>query len=346
MSSSAPKAVAVESAFERIYRHRQWGGDGSNSSFSGSGSSLGETRALCDLLATVVGWAALQRSQPVLPDGHENPKAVPVFNEPMRVSLLDAGMGDFFWMPTCLPRLAAALPAGGTLLYRGVDASQTAIDVARARLPAVHAQLRDSLSAGRRVDLLPFKRIDLAADGQLARAGASDAIDVILSNDALMHLPNRLVLRALRGFNAVTSARYLVTNRVPGSQWRALTDASYSSWSKGRRRPMLPGDWSPVDISEPPFNVTGRIGCTWACPVEPPTTTTTATKGHGKAGRSATATAPSSAAAAAKELCANTYPGGAFIEHVNHAAKKVPRPEQNCVYSMPLAGLPVGDDVQ
>ena len=84
-----------ERAFDSIYKHRTWGGDGTTTSLSGSGSSLTESKNLCTLL---VSWVALA-----------------VRKQEAELSFLDAGMGDWFWMAECLPKMVRALPQGDRL---------------------------------------------------------------------------------------------------------------------------------------------------------------------------------------------------------------------------------------
>lgn len=213
--------------FDDIYTHGKWGGDGSKASLSGSGSSLAQTKLLCGLLGQLVRAMGLNKTV---------------------VTFLDAPMGDWFWMSRCLPSMARNLPAGGQLIYQGVDVSATALAHANRRRAGVAALITE-LKGNRSIALPPFVQVDLARPGVFVDTKLSHArYDVVMCMDALMHLPVPMVAAALWNLNAVgTGGGTFVTN-----QDTRHNDPHFN-------RPIQPGQWRPLDVTLPPFNLPGRL---------------------------------------------------------------------------------------
>ena len=247
--SSGEYRTPNERAFDTIYKRRTWGGDGSKTSLSGSGSSLAESKNLCALLVNKVTWVAELRRRPV----------------PVR--FLDAGMGDWFWMSDCLPKMAHALPHGAKLHYQGVDVASTAIAIASSRGRPVATRLAGI------VTIAPFLLVDLAVPGSL-RSLPLPRYDLIMCNDALMHLPTRDIVTALHNINAV-GGRLFITNTAtaepaPSFRGRLVRRGKQTKLRGGSRWQMSAIETSPrinedipagkfrgVDIKRPPFSVPG-----------------------------------------------------------------------------------------
>ena len=113
LSSAVSVLESHEDAFERVYRMRAWGGDGSNSSLSGQNAHSHETVLFCT--------QAIAASKRVLAAraavGAQRSSADDSSRDSVSCSLgiVDAPMGDWFWMPSCLERISRSLPAGPRL---------------------------------------------------------------------------------------------------------------------------------------------------------------------------------------------------------------------------------------
>ena len=123
-------------------------------------------------------------------------------------SLLDAGCGDGNWVHT-LRRAPER--------YVGVEVVPELVDANRRR----HA------GPGRE-----FRCLDLVRD-------PLPAVDLILCRDALVHLPNAEVRRALRNF------------RRSGSRWLLAT--TFTARTENADVPI--GGWRPVNLEAPPFSL-------------------------------------------------------------------------------------------
>ena len=211
-------------AFEWVYKSRSWGGDGFNWSLSGGGSSIEESQNLCTLLAELV-------------QGHANSTS----ERPSTVRLLDAPMGDWFWMSECLPKMVHALPHGVTLDYQGVDVAATALAVAERRRALVIERAGGSLT------LRPFVMVDLA-EPSCFRSLPVHRYEIVMCNDALMHLPVADIYSALANLNgAGLQGGTFVTNADTRN-----TDAKLNS-------DILRAQFRPVNLRLAPFHLRGEL---------------------------------------------------------------------------------------
>ena len=241
LSPSARHRSVNEHAFDTIYKQRKWGGDGLRSSLSGSGSSLSESRNLCALLVGQVALVARRRQSTT-------------------VSLLDAAMGDLFWMSHCLPKIARALPDDTRLLYQGVDVAPMAIAIAEQRRLVIAAKL------GRSVSIAPFKQLDLAELGSI-HALPLRSYDVVICNDALMHLPIRDIFTALTNMNSVGGSLFITNSAVRPriTTLRLTRNAKTGRNQVSNRRESLgpingeirPGEHRGIDLKLHPFSLGG-----------------------------------------------------------------------------------------
>ena len=174
---------------------------------------------------------------------------------PEIVSLLDAPMGDWFWMPGCLEQVMKSLPPATLLRYHGVDVAPTAVRIAESRRDEVLERL-DGLTA-------VFSMVDLSRPSTLARSVRGERIDVVLCHDLFNHLFNHEILAALRNVNQIHSAKFLVTNSylprlnqaaTPSNQDALLTKLLSASPSRSRHVSH------PVDLTRPPFVLTPLEG--------------------------------------------------------------------------------------
>mmetsp|Transcript_27045 Transcript_27045/g.58711 ORF Transcript_27045/g.58711 Transcript_27045/m.58711 type:complete len:163 (+) Transcript_27045:259-747(+) len=76
----------------------------------------------------------------------------------------------------------------------------------------------------------------------LVVTAASRSVDLILCRDALMHLPHRDVMKTLRGFSRSGSRYLLTTSFALSSVGRENTD-------------LLPGEFTPLDLTSSPFHL-------------------------------------------------------------------------------------------
>ncbi|KAJ1461757.1 hypothetical protein M885DRAFT_506856 [Pelagophyceae sp. CCMP2097] len=219
-ATAQPGGGPRAAAFDEIYAKRKWGGNGATVSLSGGGSSEKATRTLCKLLVSHVVEAANGTAQ--------------------TVTFLDAPMGDWFWMQRCVVRMAHALPPGATLDYQGVDVSQNAIDKAEEKREDVERRL-GSLGVIR-----PFIQMDLAKPGCFESLPVKK-FDVVMCMDALMH-------------NAIADVFSIVHNldRAGSSNGVFITNMDTRSKSAHFNGEIKTGDFRPLDITKPPFNVAGR----------------------------------------------------------------------------------------
>jgi glycosyltransferase involved in cell wall biosynthesis len=121
--------------------------------------------------------------------------------------MLDAPCGDFHWLKE------VALPVE----YVGCDI----VDELIARNKAAFAS-----------DHVRFFRADLTRD-------PLPSSDLILCRDCLVHLPDGLVVRALKNF-VRSGSRYLLTTTFPEQSANAR---------------IVPGEWRPLNLRQPPFSL-------------------------------------------------------------------------------------------
>lgn len=151
------------------------------------------------------------------------------------INLLDAAMGDFFWMPKCLARIAPTLPAGMKLNYIGVDVSSEAIKLAEARRAKTQASI-DSVAPGK-IEVKQFQQKDLGDAQALTKDTCGHApCDIVFCNDALMHNPHAGIQRIVRNFNGL-GASFFITN----------------SYRHGSTKDINAGEWRPLDLDKPPY---------------------------------------------------------------------------------------------
>ena len=93
-----------------------------------------------------------------------------------------------------------------------------------------------SAKAGATVVVRPFQVVDLALPDALKKALPLKEFDMVMSNDALMHLPNHDVFAALANLNGAgvpggvfitntdTRRRYAVKGTAPSTSSELLTD--------------------------------------------------------------------------------------------------------------------------
>lgn len=168
------------------------------------------------------------------------------------MGLLDAPCGDWFWMPHCLETIAAHLLSASRrrpdrqhltrICYRGFDVAAAAVDAAAAQV-AVISRLK-------RLGVLvrPFVQLDISAPGELARATNGEQYDIVLINDAMMHMTLADVGSTLQGVNALArdaKTRYLVANDHP-----------YERRGSNPNRDIVRGHWRPLSLTRPPFFLT------------------------------------------------------------------------------------------
>mmetsp|Transcript_129237 Transcript_129237/g.227617 ORF Transcript_129237/g.227617 Transcript_129237/m.227617 type:complete len:710 (-) Transcript_129237:152-2281(-) len=146
---------------------------------------------------------------------------------PAEIHLLDAAMGDFFWMPKCLASLAMSIPQGVKVNYFGVDVAPTAVALAEQKRAQLQAAI-DVLAPGR-LTIAPFAQKDLTAPQALVKVCGDAPCDIIFCNDALMHNPHAGIRKIVNNFNNA-GAHFFVTNSyrngssedIEAGQWRAL----------------------------------------------------------------------------------------------------------------------------
>jgi hypothetical protein len=158
-------AKARQEAFERIMREGRWGEE----NLSGGGSTSEYTHATRAIVENVVRTHAIH-------------------------SMLDAGCGDFTWMPLVLERLP------NDFRYVGGDIVRELVERHRQEYPQHE-----------------FKVIDFVVD-ELPRC------DLIFCRDVVQHLPVKDALKVLRNFSA-SGARYLLTTtHLRRMGWRNSRD--------------------------------------------------------------------------------------------------------------------------
>ncbi|HET7680664.1 MAG TPA: class I SAM-dependent methyltransferase [Xanthobacteraceae bacterium] len=168
-NASDPTSAARRKAFSDIFYAKRWG---EGESISGPGSG--------------VARASLFRSDFEL-----------LLRELRVRNLLDAGCGDFNWLPSFDLRGIRVI---------AIDIVPELVSANRKRHPGVHFRVADIV-----VDALP-------------------KADLILSRDALVHLSNDDILRAFANFRR-SGAKWLLTNTfighdrngdIPTGSWRPL----------------------------------------------------------------------------------------------------------------------------
>jgi hypothetical protein len=177
-SPSDPMSVARQKAFSDIFATRLWG---EGESVSGPGSGVARAslfRTDFELLLRELG---------------------------VRI-LLDAGCGDFNWLPS--------FDLKGIKVI-GIDIVPELVSANRKRHPGVH-----------------FRAADIVANS-LPKA------DLILCRDALVHLNNDDIFRALANFRR-SEANWLLTNTFIG---------------RDKNEDIPTGGWRPLNLRLPPFSL-------------------------------------------------------------------------------------------
>jgi len=203
--------------FEDIYKTSGWGAN--EGSLSGPGSMVEATQVACKVLGATV--------HRILNEGKRN------------ISILDAPMGDFYWQPPCLTKLATTLPYGAHVTYKGVDISATAVERAEARRQKVNMEKTTRVTES--VAIEPFAQLDLAKPHGIPENLGT--FDIILCNDALMHNSEENIFKILRNFNE--GAKYLVVN----------------SYIEGHdNKDIEIGQFRRLDLTSAPYNFTPICG--------------------------------------------------------------------------------------
>ena len=98
------------------------------------------------------------------------------------------------------------------------------------------------------VAIRPFQQLDVSAPGELLRVTEGERYDVVLINDALMHMTKADVGTTLRSVNSLvagTGAQYLVVNDHP-----------YEPDGSNPNHDIKRGDWRPLLLTRPPYAFT------------------------------------------------------------------------------------------
>jgi hypothetical protein len=156
---------ARREAFIRIAREERWG----ESHLSGGGSTIEYTRMTQDILEKVIREYNIN-------------------------SMLDAGCGDFTWMPSVLDRLRREFR------YVGIDIVPGIIE----RLAKEHPQYE-------------FKVVDFVVD-ELPQC------DLIFCRDVIQHLPIKEAIRVLGNFSRSGAKYLLTTTHLRRFGWRNARD--------------------------------------------------------------------------------------------------------------------------
>ena len=173
-----PMSVARRKAFSDIFAAKLWG-EGESTSGPGSGVARASLfRTDFELLLCELGVH----------------------------TLLDAGCGDFNWLPSFDLKGIEVI---------GIDIVPELVSANRKRHPGVH-----------------FRAADIVTD-------ALPQANLILCRDALVHLSNDDILRALANFRR-SEAKWLLTNTFIG---------------RDKNEDIPTGGWRPLNLSLPPFSL-------------------------------------------------------------------------------------------
>eukprot|EP00928_Gymnodinium_smaydae_P020546 TRINITY_DN1793_c0_g4_i1.p1 TRINITY_DN1793_c0_g4~~TRINITY_DN1793_c0_g4_i1.p1 ORF type:complete len:305 (-),score=64.73 TRINITY_DN1793_c0_g4_i1:220-1134(-) len=198
-SRGAPASADV---FDDIYERKAWGEHGGT--LSGAGSHQRSTRTACRVLAAAI----LARLSEQGSDG--------------RVRVLDAPVGDFHWQPPCLQRIAKELPEGVHVDFYGVDIAATAVERAEARRTEFQVALEKA-----NVHVHKFRQVDLLDRDGLRTALKGAKLDVILSNDALMHNTGANIWKILANFNSLSGGYFVVNSYVGAPDNRDIETGAF-----------------------------------------------------------------------------------------------------------------------
>jgi hypothetical protein len=141
-------------------------------------------------------------------------------------SMLDAPCGSFNWMPLVLEQLNADLnDTRERFIYHGIDIVHVVINHARIKYQNKSNKWR-------------FSQIDFTQQ-QLP-----SGYELIFSRDALQHLDYISIIKSLQAFSSVHGARYLLVG---------------SYILNGHNRNIAVGDYFPLDLTQPPFNLNQTV---------------------------------------------------------------------------------------
>ena len=192
-----PHSQRPDIIFNQIYSHHGWAIRGkavsASNPLSGDGSTIAANNVTCAMLLKAV--------QLVAADGVTT------------IRILDAPVGDWTWMPSCLLRMVASLPETHSLIYQGLDIVDKLVHQLNQRNGSFLAGGRAPHDSDLpyRIQILPFA----LADATNATTLAQHPAHVIVCHNLLIHTPNKFVLRAFDAWNAVPHGRYVVTDQYP-----------------------------------------------------------------------------------------------------------------------------------
>jgi hypothetical protein len=142
-------------------------------------------------------------------------------------SMLDTACGSFLWMPLILTNVSDWFAARNeTFQYHGLDIVASLVEKSRRKY---------SKQPGWRFSVVDFSQ----KDTQLP-----SGYDLVFSRDALMHLSYEKIFNSLIAFTQVADARYLLVS-------------SYVTF--GVNENIRDGDYFPLNLIKPPFNLTDYI---------------------------------------------------------------------------------------
>lgn len=205
---------AKEEAFNTIYKEDSWEGG------SGPGSRVESTKAVRQILASVLGHIAEQK----MADGEKGD-----------ITMLDAPCGDMAWMPLAWKE-SEPLRMGTALSYHGADVSTVVLEKDRVAFESGEMFKFGGIKDG---DVKAnFSQMDLATD----KVGA---YDLIFMKDVLGHLHEQDIHKVLKNIKA-SGSRYLLTTTDPEVENKEITPDMFYM---GR----------PVNLRSAPYNMDGLM---------------------------------------------------------------------------------------
>jgi hypothetical protein len=133
------------------------------------------------------------------------------------ISLLDAPCGSMAWMPYLIENITHDIPI---FRYHGVDVVESIINSSKAKY---------SNKTNWKLEVLDITSQELP-----------DGYDLIFSRDALQHLSLVKVIDSLKLISRTQGSRYLLVG---------------SYLKTGQNKNIEIGDYFPIDLTKPPFNL-------------------------------------------------------------------------------------------